>query len=192
MPDTWNLSDRSFIGSVCVSFCWLVSFRIRHCGPNPIRHSSLHNKKEDESCGWRSYWRFGRCKHFWNSWDWCFLISFIFIAKVLLIGQFFILVAFDKSKKTSKFVWESHGKNVWPMRNVLLQKVLLYFTCSDTLASKQAWLYSRELLTLQQTITFEMITGPSFSAGILRDRLPGSAPISLQWFKLVLIIQQCL
>ena len=36
------------------------------------------------------------------------------------------------------------------------------------------------------------ITGPSFSAGILRDRLPGSAPISLQWFKLVLIIHQCL
>ena len=31
-----------------------------------------------------------------------------------------------------------------------------------------------------------MITGPSFSAGILRDRLPGSAPISLQWFNLCL------
>jgi len=36
------------------------------------------------------------------------------------------------------------------------------------------------------------ITGPSFSAGSLRDRLPGSAPISLQWIKLVLIIHQCL
>jgi len=31
------------------------------------------------------------------------------------------------------------------------------------------------------------ITGPSFSAGILRDRLPGSAPISLQRFKLAMI-----
>ena len=30
------------------------------------------------------------------------------------------------------------------------------------------------------------ITGPSFSAGILRDRLPCSAPISLQWFSLYL------
>jgi len=39
---------------------------------------------------------------------------------------------------------------------------------------------------------YTTITGPSFSASILRDRLPGSAPISLQWFKLVLIIQQCL
>jgi len=37
-----------------------------------------------------------------------------------------------------------------------------------------------------------IITGPRFSAGILRDRLPGSAPISLQWFKLLHIIQQCL
>jgi len=34
------------------------------------------------------------------------------------------------------------------------------------------------------------ITGSSFAAGCLRNLLPGSAPIFLQWFKLVLIIQQ--
>ena len=36
------------------------------------------------------------------------------------------------------------------------------------------------------------ITGSSFAAGCLRNLLPGSAPISLQWFKIVLIIQQYL
>jgi len=34
------------------------------------------------------------------------------------------------------------------------------------------------------------ITGSSFAAGCLRNLLPGSAPVSLQWFELVLIIQQ--
>jgi len=38
--------------------------------------------------------------------------------------------------------------------------------------------------------TLATITGSSFAAGCLRNLLPGSAPIFLQWFKLVLTIQQ--
>jgi len=44
--------------------------------------------------------------------------------------------------------------------------------------------YKKCFLTVYKKSNFVLvsITGLSFSAGILRDRLPGSAPISLQWY----------
>ena len=40
--------------------------------------------------------------------------------------------------------------------------------------------------TLLRSSVVTTITGPSFAAGCIRNLLPGSAPISLQWFSLYL------
>ena len=74
------------------------------------------------------------------------------------------------------------------MHRLKIGPVAMVPTCRIRLREKYVFIVWIRILG--NTLFWATITGSIFAAGCLRNLLPGSAPISLQWFMLVLIIQQ--